>query len=170
VQPRRRRRRLCRDSEIIQKNHHSILNNSFYCNNQYAWASATTPPLQPYIYNTNKTPLSYLRSVCSLPSPPVHHANLWPLPKPFQHRPQFPALKKNLQAQNRRTPPKLHPSNTKYLLAVLCFKTSKRQDSLHTAHWSKRENPTRYERKTQEKKTRYCIASAQEREAEKTER
>jgi hypothetical protein len=41
---------------------------------------------------------------------------------------------------------------------------------LHTAHWSKRENSTRYERKTQGKKTRDCIASAQEREAEKRER
>lgn len=174
MQSRRRRRRLCRDSEIIQKNHHSILNNSFYCNNQYAWASATTPSFQPFIYNTQKTHLSYIRSVCTLPSPPVHHANLWPLPKPFQHRPQFPALKKN-KLQAHKTDEQLQnytlpTPNKSYLLAVFCFKTSKRQDLLHTAQWSKRENTTRSERKTQEKKTRDCIASAQEREAEKRER
>lgn len=33
---------------------------------------------------------------------------------------------------------------------------------LHTAHWNKRENSTRYERKTQDKKTRDCAASAEE--------
>jgi hypothetical protein len=67
---------------------------------------------------------------------------------------------KHLQDYTLPTP------NKSYLLAVFCFKTSKCQDLLHTAHWSKRENSTRYERKTQEQKTRDCIASAQEGEAE----